>query len=195
MRELLEIIREAAPFAVRFMLVGGSVLWIASCLRRRRMGPVILAFATALYLGFLLHGTCVNRVSSWREFFVVERTNWNVRWNFELAARTRYSAAHALFNVALFVPWGLLGMCWQKRPWMGFLVLLSGILMSFAAETFQLCHDMTPDLGDVLTNSIGTAAGCVLGLPAVYLNRWLDNQRKKAEPKKGKARAGKGKKK
>ena len=82
-------------------------------------------------------------------------------------------------NVALFMPWGFLGMCYQRKFGAGFLVLLSGMLMSLFIEFFQVCHGMVFDLGDVLTNSIGTAAGCVLGLPFLLIKAWIYSRRRK----------------
>ena len=60
-----------------------------------------------------------------------------------------------------------------------FILLLTGALMSAGIEFFQVTHGMAFDLGDVLTNSIGTAAGCVVGLPATLVNGWIYNRRRR----------------
>lgn len=174
MQDLFEMIREAAPFALVFGAAGGIAAWIILSIIRRRMAPLPLILVSALYMGFLLHGTVVNRIDSLDEFLRWELPDFSsVWWNFELGARTRMTATHAVLNVALFVPWGFLGMCYQRKFGAGFLVLLSGMLMSAGIEFFQITHGMSFDLGDVLTNSIGTAAGCVAGIPVMLLNGWI----------------------
>lgn len=180
MQDLIRMIREAAPFACVFGAVGGVVAWIALSIIRRRMAPLPLVLVSALYMGFLLHGTVVNRIDSWEELLRWELPDFSsVWWNFELGARTRTTAAHAVLNVALFVPWGFLGMCYQRKAGAGFLVLLSGMLMSVCIEFFQITHGMSFDLGDVLTNSIGTAAGCVAGIPVMLINGLIYSRRRR----------------
>ena len=180
MRELINMIEEAAPFAFLFGAVGGLITWIVLSLIRKRFAPLPLILVSALYLGFLLHGTIVGRVDRLRDFLEWELPDFHsVWWQFELGARTVLTAKHAVFNIALFVPWGFLGMCYQRKIGAGFLVLLSGMLMSGFIEFFQVCHGMVFDLGDVLTNSIGTATGCVAGLPVTLINGWIHNRRRR----------------
>lgn len=180
MSDLIRMIREAAPFALAFGAAGGILAWIVLSLIRRRLAPLLLTLASAVYLGFLLHGTCVNRMDGLADFLQWELPDFDtVWWNFELGARTRMTAVHAVLNVALFVPWGFLGMCYQRTWGSGFLVLLSGMLMSVCIEFFQVTHGMSFDLGDVLTNSIGTAAGCVVGMPVMLINGWVARRRKR----------------
>ena len=140
---------------------------------------------SALYMGFLLHGTVVSRLDSWEELLRWRLSDFDtVWWNFELGARTELTAMHAVFNVALFVPWGLLGMCYQRKAGTGILVLLSGMAMSAGIEFFQVCHGLSFDLGDLLTNSVGTAIGCIAGLPAMFVNMWIYNKRRHRRKKK-----------
>lgn len=180
MQELIQLIKDATPFALKFMAAGGIVIWVVLSIMRKRPAPILLTFATALYLGYLLHGTCVNRIKSWEHLLTWNLPDFDsVWWNFELGARTRMTAVHAVFNVALFVPWGALGTCYQRKMGAGFLVLLSGMLMSVCIEFFQVTHGMAFDLGDVLTNSIGTAAGCVLGLPVLLINGWIYKRKRR----------------
>ena len=180
MSSLIEMIKEAAPFALTFGLIGGAAAWIALSLIRRRLAPLPLILVSAVYIGFLLHGTVVGRMDGLEDFLRWELPDFNsVWWNFELGARTRMTAIHAVMNVALFVPWGFLGMCYQRKLGAGFLVLRSGTLMSAAIEFFQVCHGLVFDLGDVLTNSIGTATGCVIGLPVLLINGWVYNRRRR----------------
>ena len=184
MQELMNMMREAAPFALMFGAVGGLIAWITLSLIRKRIAPLPLIFVSAVYMGFLLHGTIVGRVDRLREFLEWELPDFDsVWWQFELGARTRLTAKHAVLNVALFIPWGFLGMCYQRKFPAGFLVLMSGVLMSLFIEFFQVCHGMVFDLGDVLTNSIGTAAGCVIGLPVMLINMWIYNRRKNRKKK------------
>ena len=185
MQELMNMIREAAPFAFVFGAVGGLIAWITLSLIRRRCAPLPLILISALYMGFLLHGTIVGRVDRLREFLEWEMPDFHsVWWQFELGARTKMTAKHAVLNVALFLPWGFLGMCYQRKFGAGVLVLISGMLMSLLIEFFQVCHGMVFDLGDVLTNSIGTAAGCAIGLPVMLINMWIYNRRKRKRKKK-----------
>ncbi len=178
MRDMINMIREAAPFAAVFALAGGGIAGIIISAVRRRRASILLTLMSALYIGFLLHGTVVGRLSSWSDLLEWRLPDFStVWWQFELGARTHTTAVHAVLNMALFVPWGLLGMCWQRRPGAGFIVLLSGVLMSAGIEFFQVTHGMVFDLGDVLTNSIGTAAGCIAGIPALLFNRWMYNRR------------------
>lgn len=184
MQDLMNMIREAAPFACAFCIVGGLTAWITLSLIRRRFAPLPLILLSALYVGFLLHGTIVGRVDRLREFLEWDLPDFDsVWWQFELGARTIMTAKHAVLNVALFMPWGFLGMCYQRKFGAGFLVLLSGVLMSLFIEFFQVCHGMVFDLGDVLTNSIGTAAGCVIGLPVMFVNMWIYNRKKRRRKK------------
>lgn len=69
-----------------------------------------------------------------------------------------------------FVPWGFLGPLYFRKGY-GFAVcILGGIAMSVLIETFQLFLGIFFDLGDVLTNSLGTLAGCLLCAP-IFLRR------------------------
>ncbi len=171
MQTLDKMIYAAAPFAVRFMLLAGGLAWIVMRLIRKRWTPILLTLASALYIGFLLHGTCISRMDGWRDFFRFQLPDFNtVWWEFELAAHTDMTNLHAMYNVALFVPWGFLGMCWQRSGWTIGLVLLSGILMSVSIEFFQVTHGLVFDMGDVLTNSVGTLLGCIAGLPVTGIN-------------------------
>jgi len=185
MQDLMTMIEAAAPFACVFGAVGGLIAWITLSLIRRRIAPLPLVLISALYVGFLLHGTIVSRVDRLRDFLEWEMPDFStVWWQFELGARTLVTAKHAVANIALFVPWGFLGMCYQRKFGAGFLVLLSGILMSGFIEFFQVCHGLVFDLGDVLTNSIGTAAGGVAGLPVMLVNMWIYNRKKHRRKKK-----------
>ena len=185
MQDLMQMIEAAAPFALKFMTIFGSAAWVLLSIVRRRLAPLPLALASALYLGFLLHGTVVSRLDEWSDLFRWQMPDFDsVWWNFELGARTRLTAMHAVFNVALFVPFGMIGMCWQRKAGMGFIVLLCGMLTSAGIEFFQVTHGMAFDLGDVLTNSIGTAVGCIAGLPATLFNGWVYRRRMKKRKRK-----------
>ncbi len=185
MQDLMNMIEEAMPFALAFGAAGGLIGFIMLSLIRRRLAPLLLIFVSAVYMGFLLHGTILCRVDSLRELIEWELPDFGtVWWAFELGKRTPITAQHALLNAAMFVPWGFLGMCYQRKFGAGFLVLLSGILMSGFIEFFQVCHGMVFDLGDVLTNSIGTAAGCAIGLPVMLINMWIYSRRKRKRKKK-----------
>ncbi len=184
MQDLMTMIKAAAPFACAFGAVGGLIAWITLSLIRKKFAPLPLILLSALYMGFLLHGTIVGRVDRLRDFLQWELPDFDsVWWQFELGARTIVTAKHAVANIALFVPWGFLGMCYQRKFGAGFLVLLSGIMMSLFIEFFQVCHGMVFDLGDVLTNTVGTAAGCVAGLPVMLINGWIYNRKKRRRKK------------
>ena len=171
MQSVEMMIREAAPFAFRFMLIGGGAAWVVLMLIRKRWTSILLTLACALYMGFLLHGTCVSRIDGWRDFLRFRLPDFStVWWEFELAAHTDLTNMHAMYNVVLFIPWGFLGMCWQRRGWVIGLVVLSGIMMSVSIEFFQVTHGLVFDMGDVLTNSVGTLIGAFAGLPVTLIN-------------------------
>ena len=185
MQSLEGMIRSAAPFAFRFMLIAGGAAWVVLMLIRRRWTSVLLTLVSALYMGFLLHGTCVGRMDGWRDFFRVQLPDFDtVWWEFELAAHTDLTNMHAMYNVALFIPWGFLGMCWQRRGWVMGPVLLGGIVMSVFIEFFQVTHGMVFDMGDVLTNSVGALIGCIAGLPVTGMNALVYHISRKKRRKK-----------
>ena len=75
---------------------------------------------------------------------------------------------NAVLNLILFLPlgWGL-PLLWKKLfPFRK--VLLSGFLLSVGIELLQILTYRTTDVNDVLTNTAGTALGC---LAAVRLRR------------------------
>ena len=189
MPELLLMINEAAPFAMKFTAFFGVSAWILLSLIRRRPAPLPLILVSALYIGFLLHGTVVSRLTRWSDLLHWQMPDFStVWWSFELSARTPITAMHASFNFVLFAPWGMLGMCYQRKPRMGLLVLLSGILASASIEFFQVCHGMSFDLGDLLTNSVGTAAGCIAGLPVTLFNGWMHDLKERKKPQRTRKR-------
>ncbi len=166
--DLLRMIQAATPFAVGFMMVFGGGLWLIVKRFWGRQASLLLYLICALYVGYLMHGTVVSRMSCWKELFEWEITAWSGCAFLRDTDRTWI--LHALFNVALFVPWGFLGMCGQKRIRYTFPVFASGILMSAAIECFQGFHGMIFDLGDLMSNSIGTAVGCLAGVPVTLFN-------------------------
>jgi len=90
-----------------------------------------------------------------------------------VGSRTTLIAIEVVSNVLLFLPLGLI-LWWVlgrlrilRNPWVHLVVALAcGMVVSISAELFQreFLPERTGDVRDVVSNSIGAAIGCVLGL-------------------------------
>ena len=151
-RDMIDLAKEYAPFALS-CAVGLMLIWIlCGNLLMKKQFPIWWIVITSTYVGFLLAGTL--RIGSFRELI-----EWHKPMFWDIGAQFTFSA-HDLYNVALFIPWGILGMMRAKKPLTPLICLVSGVMMSLFIETFQLYHMRTFDLGDMITNT----AGCVLGI-------------------------------
>lgn len=167
MQELIELIVESMPAALGFAaVILIAVLMLRAVLRKKF--SILWAVVGCAYLGFLLAGTL--RPERVQELFLWEKPwQWDV--TFQLDLSEDISSLHGLFNVALFVPWGLLGMLIIKSRFAAPLCFLSCGAMTLFIETYQLFHRRSFDLGDVATNMIGCAVGIVLVLPILLYKR------------------------
>lgn len=169
MAGLIEMVIEALPFAVGFC----AVLTIVSCIigycfrRKPMLWKVLIA---TLYLGFLLYGTIIGRIDNLSELW-----KWEIPFSFQIQYQLNLndttSTLHALFNVALFIPWGICGMFFCKRIYEGLAVILSGCLMSAFIECFQVFHGMSFDAGDFVANTAGCIVGVLLAVPFFFLSQ------------------------
>lgn len=169
MAGLIEMLFDALPFAMGFCLAATIVSYIlAYCFRRKPALWKVLI--TTLYVGFLLHGTIIGRIDSLSELWQWEKPS-TFDISYQISLNDAASALHALFNVALFIPWGICGMLFCKRIFGGLAVILSGCLMSVFIECFQVFHRMSFDAGDFVANAVGCIVGVLLSLPFFVLSQ------------------------
>ncbi|WP_314096891.1 VanZ family protein [Microbacterium foliorum] len=97
-----------------------------------------------------------------------------------LGVPTSRATLQVLFNVALFVPFGLIARrYWNRGPWVS---ILLGALVSFGIETTQLtgvwglyeCAYRVADVDDLIANTAGAAIGVLL---APLLLAWMPSAR------------------
>ncbi|NLO86355.1 MAG: VanZ family protein [Clostridiales bacterium] len=162
MIELIELAIDALPFAMAFCVVATIVSYIIGyCFGRRpTLWKVLIA---TLYLGCLLYGTIIDRIADWSELWIWEMPH-SFDMGFQLTLNDANSAIHGLFNIALFIPWGICGIFFCKRIYGGLVVILSGCLMSGFIEIFQVFHGMSFDGSDFVLNTIGCIIGVLLAL-------------------------------
>ena len=169
MAPLIEMVIDALPFAMGFCVIATIVSYILGfCFRRKpTLWKVLL---TTLYVGFLLHGTIISRIDSLSQLW-----QWEMPSTFDIAYQMNLNDAasmlHGLFNVALFIPWGICGMLFCKRISGGLAVILSGCLMSAFIECFQVFHSMSFDAGDFVANTAGCIVGVLFALPFFFLSQ------------------------
>ena len=157
------MVKESAPAALGFF---AAALVIALALRAvlRKKFSILWTVIGCAYLGFLLAGTL--RPQSIRELFAWEKP-WQWGIDFQLDLGESVSSLHGLFNIVLFVPWGMMGMMIGKKLLASLPCVLTCALMTVFIETYQLFHRRFFDAGDILTNLLGCAAGIVMMLPMV----------------------------
>lgn len=83
-------------------------------------------------------------------------------------------------NIALFVPFGLLGTVrWTRRADVG--VLFAGAVVSASIELVQrfLLSGRQGAMQDVILNTSGTAVGCILGSAVLDAAAWARTERKR----------------
>ncbi|MAU12618.1 MAG: VanZ family protein [Anaerolineaceae bacterium] len=78
-----------------------------------------------------------------------------------------------IYNIAAFVPLGLIAPALIRRRWRWLLVPLMGLLVSVGLETIQLVTTLgEADIDDVILNLAGTSIGYVLFAITVRLGNW-----------------------
>ena len=152
MSDIIELAAEYAPFALSCAMVLILLFLLCGNLLMKKRYPIWWMVITSVYVGFLFAGTL--RIGSFRE--IIE---WHEPMFWDIGAQFSFSA-HDMYNVGLFVPWGILGMMQAKKPLTPLICLASGVMASFFIETFQLYHMGSFDMGDIMTNT----AGCILGI-------------------------------
>ena len=152
MRDIIDLALEFAPFAISCAIALMLLFILCGNLLMKKRFPIWWILLTSAYMGLLFAGTL--RIERFRELIEWRRPMfWDI--GFQISFR-----AHDMYNVALFLPWGILGMTRAKKTSAPFICLASGVAASAFIETFQLYHMGSFDLGDILTNT----AGCVLGI-------------------------------
>ncbi len=163
MQELFELVMESAPAALGFFAVALVIALVLRAVLKKRFSILWTVIGCA-YLGFLLAGTL--RPESVQELFVWEKP-WQWGIDFQLDLSEGVSSLHGLFNIALFVPWGVIGMIMGKKLIVALPCVLTCALMTVFIEKYQLFHRRSFDAGDIVTNLLGCVAGIVMMLPAV----------------------------
>lgn len=167
MTELIELITESLPAAIGFAVVCFLIGVILKTVLKKQLSIAWLTICS-LYIGFLLAGTL--RPESVKELFHWEN-EWVMDVSWQLSLHEGISSLHGLFNIALFVPWGFLGMLVIKSRFAAPCCLLSCVAVTFFIETYQLFHRRSFDFGDIVTNLIGCIVGIVFALPIVICQK------------------------
>ena len=169
MRDIMELALDYAPFALICAIVLMLLFLLGGNLLLRRRIPLWWIVLTSAYVSLLFAGTL--RVGSLRELLHWEKPSfWDIGYQFSFSA-------HDLYNVALFVPWGVLGMARAKKLATPVICLATGAMASLFIETYQLFHLRSFDLGDVMTNIAGCAIGILLMIPFLLMRRARAHQK------------------
>ncbi|MBQ8556676.1 MAG: VanZ family protein [Clostridia bacterium] len=162
MADLMELIKESIPFALGFTVIILLIAFLLFRLLLQKRIPIFWTVAGCVYLGFLLAGTL-------RPGSIQELVEWTdprfMNITYQLDIGDSVSSLHGLFNIALFLPWGIIGMIMGRKPFSALPCLLSSVLMAFFIETYQLFHWRSFDFGDIVTNILGCAIGIIIMLP------------------------------
>ena len=124
---------------------------------RSRRGRVLLAAASALYLAALASLTLGPQPETVGGTLVA-LGDWFGSW--QGTAWLTFPVLEFVSNVVLFVPLGVLWVCWTGgRPW--WLAALVGLALSGAIETTQALAlpDRYPDVRDLVANTLGAVLG------------------------------------
>ena len=164
---------QAAPFAV----LGGILFFLIRRHRQRKRGlvrspvrEVVLALFVCYLIGLWaltlepnnLIGDFWYRVryhmppreGGWFYFRPVLDVR---RWSFSFRLDNLLESREALFNLALFLPFGLLfPLLWPRRAW---LTPLRGFALSLMIELLQMPLQRSADARDVVMNTVGTLIG------------------------------------
>ena len=169
MSDIMELALDYAPFALLCAIVLMLLFLLGGNLLLRKCIPLWWIVLTSAYAGLLFAGTL--RVGSLRELFRWEKPFfWDIGYQFSLNA-------HDLYNVALFIPWGALGMMRAKEVSTSIICLATGAMASIFIETYQLFHLRSFDLGDVMTNIAGCTIGILIMIPFMLVHRVRAHQK------------------
>ncbi len=136
--------------------------------------PRIRGSALAIFISYLfavLYVTTFMREGGSNSQIQMEILNWLKEDGVE-------SFDHALLNVAMFVPIGVLYPLLAERRTKGILPSVSfGILFSTAIETGQLLlRSGTCDIDDLLSNSLGALIGAVIASAAMGMKHYWEER-------------------
>ena len=154
MRDIIDLALEYAPFALSCAFILLFLFVLCGNLLMKKRFPIWWIVLTSVYVGLLFAGTL--RIGSFRELI-----EWHEPEFRDIGSQFSFSA-HDMYNVALFLPWGILGMMRAKKLSAPFLCLASGVMASVFIETFQLYHMGSFDLGDILTNPADVCSAFLL---------------------------------
>ncbi|MBQ9265347.1 MAG: VanZ family protein [Clostridia bacterium] len=168
MSDIIDLALEYAPFALVCTIVLVLLFILCGNLLMKKRVPIWWILLTSAYVGLLFAGTL--RIVSFRELI-----EWHEPEFWDIGSQFSFSA-HDVYNVALFLPWGILGTIRAKKISSLFICLASGVMASVFIETFQLYHMRSFDLGDIMTNTVGCILGILVTMPfivkrMVYLRR------------------------
>lgn len=152
MSDIIDLAIEYVPFALSCAIALMSLFILCGNLLMKKRFPIWWIILTSVYISLLFAGTL--RIGSFRELI-----KWHEPEFWDIGSQFSFSA-HDMYNVALFLPWGILGMMQAKKLSAPFICLAGGVMASVFIETFQLYHMGSFDLGDIMTNT----AGCMLGI-------------------------------
>ena len=159
MSDIIDLALNYAPFALLCALALMLLFLLIGNLLLKRRYPLWWIVLTSAYVGLMFAGTL--RVDSLRELLHWEKPAfWDISHQFSFSA-------HDWYNVALFLPWGVLGTMRAKKRLTPVLCLITGAMASLFIETYQLFHLRSFDLGDVITNTAGCAIGILITIPFV----------------------------
>lgn len=178
MADMIQMIIQALPFALVFCVTASCASILFRKIIHQRQN-IVLTIVTTAYIGLLLYGTIIARLDRLNDFWRWETPDRS-EFGYQLDIHDGASLRHGLFNVALFIPWGICWMLHVRRSLATVvLVLFCGCLMSLFIEVFQVFHRMSFDLGDFVMNLFGTIIGIIVTFPVTsYAVRKAKNKKK-----------------
>ena len=161
-------------FAIGLVIFCGYLYWVSR--RKKSQGQsisikeILCGLALSIYMVFLLGGTVLNREIG--EEYLVE---WVPFWSYYdlLSEWSKPMAVQMLYNVLVFIPWGILlpEIVSAKRKLR--FVVLSAVGISLVIEVTQLVFKLGLfEFDDVFHNTLGTVIG--YGLWRVF-KRWKNS--------------------
>jgi membrane-associated phospholipid phosphatase len=109
--------KEISKFLVGFLLIGGSIVLLASAQTRLAGGSILFAGAVQLF-GTLVTGVSKNAFGRLRPFQLIESGDWSHAW---FVGGSSFPSGHAGFYFGLFLPLAYLFPRWRwplmLTPW------------------------------------------------------------------------------
>lgn len=148
-------------FAIGLVIFCGYLFWITKCNKSQGQSvsrkEVLCGLALSVYLVFLLGGTVLNREIG--DKYLVE---WIPFWSYYdlISEWNKSMATQILYNVLVFIPWGILlpALVQVKRKFR--FVVLGTVGISLAIEVTQLVFKLGLfEFDDVIHNTLGAVIG------------------------------------